>query len=88
MSIEFLNELEDKVSTLITTLENIRQENARLRQELEHSGGRVSEMEAENAQLKHELDSLRAESQGNQDKLSVAAERVQGLIARLESVQQ
>lgn len=87
MSIEFLNELEHKVQALISTLENIRQDNSRLKEELDQSSETIAQMEAENAQLKSELESIRTDSQGNQEKLSLTAEKIQGLLAKLEAVQ-
>ena len=84
MSIDFLNELENKVNALITTLDSMRQENSRLKQDMEQSIGRVLEMEEENGRLKSELDALKTDSQSNQDKMSVAAEKIQGLLAKLD----
>jgi len=87
LSIEFLNELEDKVQALITALENVRNENTRLTQELEQRGGRISELETENDQLKGEIELLKENSNGQQEKLNITTERIQGLLARLETVQ-
>ncbi|NLG15944.1 MAG: cell division protein ZapB [Fibrobacter sp.] len=88
MSVEFLNELENKVSALITTLDSVRQENARLKQEVEESGSMAQEIESENTRLKKELEALRADSQSNQDKMNMAAERIQGLLSRLDTAVQ
>ncbi len=88
MSVEFLNELENKVSALITTLDSMRQENARLKQEVEESGNLAQEVESENTRLKQELEALKADFQSNQDKMNVAAERIQGLLSRLDTAVQ
>ena len=87
MTIEFLSELEDKVTVLLSTLERIREENVRLKTELEQSNGKISEIEAANESLKSELDSIMADSLGNKEKLNTAAERIQGLLIKLETVQ-
>lgn len=87
MSIEFLNDLENKVQALISKLDDIRQENSRLKEELEQSGEMMTQMENDNVQLKSELESIKADSQGKDEKLSVTAERIQGLLAKLEAVQ-
>jgi hypothetical protein len=87
LTIEFLSELEDKVSVLLSTLERVREENIRLKQELEQANGKNSEIEAANESLKSELDSITADSLGNQEKLNTAAERIQGLLIKLETVQ-
>ncbi|MDO5575936.1 MAG: cell division protein ZapB [Fibrobacter sp.] len=87
MSIEFLNDLENKVQALISKLDDIRQENSRLKEELEQSGEMMAQMENDNVQLKSELESIKADSQSKDEKLSVTAERIQGLLAKLEAVQ-
>jgi len=87
LTIEFLSELEDKVTVLLSTLERIREENVRLKTELEQSNGKISEIEAANESLKSELDSIMADSLGNKEKLNTAAERIQGLLIKLETVQ-
>jgi FtsZ-binding cell division protein ZapB len=87
LSIEFLNELENKVTTLLGTLERIREENGKLKQELEQSKGKNAEIEASNASLKNEMDALLADSLSNKEKLDTTAERIQGLLAKLETVQ-
>lgn len=87
MTIEFLSELEDKVSALLSTLERVREENIRLKQELEQANGKSFEIEAANESLKSELDAITVDSLGNQEKLNTAAERIQGLLIKLETVQ-
>lgn len=87
MTIEFLSELEDKINVLLSTLERVREENIRLKQELEQANGKISEIEAANENLKNELDQITTDSLGNKEKLDTAAERIQGLLAKLETVQ-
>jgi len=87
LAIEFLNELENKVSALLTTLEKIREENIRLKQELEQANGKITEIEAANESLKNEIDTVTLDSMGHQEKLTTAAERIQGLLVKLETVQ-
>jgi archaellum component FlaC len=88
LSIDFLNELENKVQALITALDNVRKENNQLREELKQNCNRISDIESENDQLKAELEMLKTDSQNQQDKLNITAERIQGLLAKLEMVQQ
>jgi len=87
LAIEFLNELENKISALITTLDHVRGENIRLKQELEQAQGKIAEIEATNQSLKNEIDNITLDSMGHQEKLTTAAERIQGLLAKLETVQ-
>jgi len=87
LAIDFLNELENKISALITTLDHVRGENIRLKQELEQAQGKIAEIEAANQSLKNEIDNVTLDSMGHQEKLTTAAERIQGLLAKLETVQ-
>lgn len=88
MSVDFLNELENKVNALITTLESMRQENSRLKEEIESNNGRIQGIEEENARLKEELEALRVDSQGAKEKMNVAAERIQNLLSKLDTAVQ
>lgn len=72
MSIEFLNELEKKVDILIKNLEQLRAENAGLKGELGKKSGSSTDIEKENRALR--------------EKLRGAAERIKGLIAKIEAV--
>jgi FtsZ-binding cell division protein ZapB len=86
LSIEFLNDLENKIDTLIATLKRIREENVRLSQELEQSTGRIKDIETQNQNLQNELATLKADSAGHEQKLTATVERIQGLLMKLESV--
>ncbi len=88
MSIDFLNELEDKVQALITALDNVRKENNQLREELNQNSNKISDIESENDQLKAELEMLKTDTQSQQNKLNITAERIQGILSKLEMVQQ
>jgi cell division protein ZapB len=86
--VDFLNELENKVNALITTLESMRQENSRLKEEIESNNGRIQGIEEENARLKEELEAQRVDSQGAKEKMNVAAERIQNLLSKLDTAVQ
>ncbi len=87
MEIEFLNNLENKVTMLLSTLESVRNQNVDLSKELELKGNRISELEAENGNLKRELEQMTLVSASQQEKLNLTAEKIQGMLARLEPVQ-
>lgn len=87
MSIEFLSELENKIEALLSSLERMKQENQEINKQFEKNNGRLAEIESENISLKNELETIRSDSQSRQEKMNAAAERIQGLLARLESVQ-
>ena len=86
MDIKFLDELENKVQSLITMLDTVKKENARLKQELSDSSSKISAMEAENNQLKKELDTLKTDTVDDKDTLNAVTERIQNILVRLESV--
>lgn len=86
MDIKSLDELENKVQSLISLLDNVRRENDRLRQEMTDHASKMSEMESENNQLKQELDALKNSSFDQKSKLETVTERIQGILSRLESV--
>jgi len=86
VSIEFLSDLENKVDAIIGNYEQLRQENTALKSALDAKTAALAELESENLALKNNLGELNAESQRHQDKLKAAAEKVQGLIAKIEGV--
>ena len=86
MDIKYLDDLENKVQTLMKLLENTRQENDKLKQDLLDNSNTIAEMESENSQLKQELDALKSDTLENQSKLETVTERIQGILTRLESV--
>ncbi|MCX7727302.1 MAG: cell division protein ZapB [Chitinispirillaceae bacterium] len=86
MDIKYLDELENRVQTLISVLESVKKENERLKQELMDYNSKISAMENENKQLSYELETLRTSTIESKSKLNSVAERIQGLLARLESV--
>ena len=86
MDIKFLDDLENKVQSLITTLDSVRKENDRLRQELAESSSKFSAIENENNQLKTELDTLKNATADDRTKLDSVTERIQSILVRLESV--
>ena len=86
MDITFLDNLEHKVQTLISTLEEVRKENDRLKQEVTDTSVKISTMEAENNQLNQELSSLKTLTTDHKGKLELVTNRIQSILSRLESV--
>jgi FtsZ-binding cell division protein ZapB len=76
LAVEFLDELERKVDILIKALAELRRENAALKEEAGKKSSGNSELEKENRSLKKDL-------QSREEKLKAAAERIQGLIAKI-----
>ena len=86
MDIKYLDDLENKVQTLISTLESVRGENDKLKQELTDNSNRISAMESEKNQLNQELDILKATTTDHKGKLELVTSRIQNILSRLESV--
>jgi predicted nucleic acid-binding Zn-ribbon protein len=84
--IEFLSDLENKVDAIINNYEQLRQENIALKSVLDSKAAALAEVEKENQVLKKNLSELQSDSRRHQDKLKAAAEKVQGLIAKIEGV--
>lgn len=87
MSLEFIEILENKVDQLLLKVSNLKAENDTLYQEIELSQNRITSLEQENSQLKDELVSLKSTSEEDQKRFTLASERIQGLISKLELVQ-
>jgi predicted nucleic acid-binding Zn-ribbon protein len=86
VSIEFLSDLENKVDAIISNYEQLKQENSALKGVLDAKTAALTELENENKALKNNLSDLQSDSQRHQEKLRAAAEKVQGLIAKIEGV--
>lgn len=86
MDIKYLDDLENKVQTLISTLEEVRRENDKLKREITDSSSRISAMESENNQLGQELSVLKAATTDHKGKLELVTNRIQNILSRLESV--
>ncbi len=86
VSIEFLSDLENKVDAIISNYDRLRQENIAMKGILDAKTAALAELEKENQALKKNIGELQSDSQRNQDKLKAAAEKVKGLIAKIEGV--
>ena len=76
MPVEFLSELENKVETLLLSLEEVKDENIILKKTKEQSETRISELESENKDLtqkletaNNSLDTLKTELGGENEEL-------------------
>ncbi len=87
MSIEFLSELETKIDVLIKSLAQSREEVVTISTEFEKAKDRITELELENMELKSESESIRSDVDVKQDKINSAAQRIQDLISKLDTVQ-
>jgi chromosome segregation ATPase len=95
LSAEFFNELselENKIEMLLQSLEELRDENAILKQSGDLNGTRVAELESRNKELEGEnhglreqVEALSADLNGEREKISSASERVKGLLAKFDA---
>jgi chromosome segregation ATPase len=84
--LDSLSELENKIDSLISTIGSLREEKSRLSEEIETFKQKIREIETGNAAIVEELETVKKSNEEKQRKLDGAAEKVQGLLAKLESV--
>jgi len=86
LSLDSLSELENKIDSLISTIGSLREEKSRLSEEIENYKQKIREIETGTAAIVEELETVKKSNEEKQQKLDGAAEKVQGLLAKLESV--
>jgi uncharacterized coiled-coil protein SlyX len=84
---ETIAQLEEKIEALIGSYTTVRKQNGDMSRELGVRDERIRELEEQNAGLQQEILSLRETSSDRQNVLDSAAQRVQNLIEKLESIQ-
>ncbi len=84
---ETIAQLEEKIEALIGSYTTVRKQNEDMSRELGVRDERIRELEEQNAGLQQEILSLRETSSDRQNVLDSAAQRVQNLIEKLESIQ-
>jgi FtsZ-binding cell division protein ZapB len=82
MELEFLSELENKVGTLVDAVGGLKAENERVRAEFEAG---MAGLRGENEDLKRQIAELRAGADADRGRLAEAAERVKGLVAKIDT---
>jgi FtsZ-binding cell division protein ZapB len=86
LSADFLTQLEIKIDTLIAKVQTLKEEKAKLAEEVELEKGKNRDAESGTQALANECESLRKSNEEKQNKLDSAAEKIQGLLSKLESV--
>jgi seryl-tRNA synthetase len=81
------SELEIKIDDLILKVRNLKQEKNSLEQEIAVQSGKSLEFETENNALKEEVRNLKSNFEDQRKKLDGAAEKIQALLSKLESVE-
>ena len=78
--------MENKIDTLIATVASLKEEKNRLAEEVDLRKKKLLELESGNQAFVDEFESLKKSNEDKQKKLDSAAEKVQGLLTKLESV--
>lgn len=86
MSLEAIDILENKIDSLVQKLRGIESENAGLRDEIKKKEHSVHDWDREKKDLEKEIDTLKSDSVSKQQRLDEAAQRIQTIVAKLESV--
>lgn len=81
MNLDVIIELENKVEKLIQLV-------LKAKDDLELKEKMIQEMESENSNLQKELDVYKQSSLEKQDQLNAAAEKVKGLLTKLEKIEE
>jgi predicted RNase H-like nuclease (RuvC/YqgF family) len=83
---EIFTELEQKIEGLFSKVQHFKEEKNKLEKKNEEQKGTIQELELENASLKKELAEVKNTDEIRRKKLDAAAEKIQGLLVKLESV--
>ena len=84
---EIFSTLENKIESLFTKVKSFKQEKNNLERKIEEQKGKIRELESENVSLKKEIAEVKNSGEIRQKKLDSAAEKIQGLLGRLEAVE-
>jgi chromosome segregation ATPase len=86
LSVDSLTQLENKIDGLIANMKTLKEEKTRLSEELEQKNTVIREFEAGTQSSAGEIELLKKNLEDKQKKLDSAAEKIQGLLTKLESV--
>jgi FtsZ-binding cell division protein ZapB len=86
LALEVINDLEVRIDALIQAFNGLKEERDTLKAEINDKENSIQNLNEENQNLRKELQSLREISDVQQGKVKTAAEKIQELISKLESV--
>lgn len=86
MDSDTFTRLEQQVDRLLKAFGELKAENETLRRELAEARQTLQETEAKKQELSTSIGSLLGDSEANEEKLQAAAEKLESIITRLESV--
>ena len=82
---EYLSELEKKVDALIKNLDQLKRENAVLKETALQTSDELAKINSENGSLQNELDLIKSNTQEHQEKLLAATDKIKSLIAKIDA---
>jgi predicted nucleic acid-binding Zn-ribbon protein len=85
LAVEILLELETKIDTVLSSVKTLKEENAKVSQDLAETRQKIQELEAIYTTLARDLESSKNEVNDKQAKLDNAIEKIQGMLSKLES---
>ncbi|MBN2036851.1 MAG: cell division protein ZapB [Chitinispirillaceae bacterium] len=85
MSIDILNELENKIDTVLEKVDHLREENNRLKGEINTSNKKTATLEEGLRVKNEECTALKSSSEKDQEKLKKVTEKIQGLLEKIEA---
>jgi chromosome segregation ATPase len=80
-----LSELEKKVDALIKNLDQLKQENVKLKEASLQKADELTKTKEENISLKNELDGIKSTTLEHQEKLLAATDKIKSLIAKIDA---
>jgi predicted RNase H-like nuclease (RuvC/YqgF family) len=84
---EIFTELENKIESLFTKVQNFKQEKNKLEQKIEEQKGTIQDLESQNVSLKKELEEIKNNDGIRQKKLESAADKVRRLLEKLDNAE-
>ena len=88
MGDEIFTELENKIESLYTKVQNFKIEKNKLEQKIEEQKGTIEDLESQNVSLKKELEEVKNNDEIRQKKLEAAADKVRRLLIKLDDVEE
>ena len=87
MPIENIEELEKKIDSIITVVQELKSEKKRLSAQIEEQTAKIESLEAEKSNLNGKISSAEGSSDERQKKMELAALRIADLLVKLEAVE-
>ena len=87
MASEFLTELGNKIDSLIVKVQTLKHEKDALEQDVATKDNKIRELETQSGSMQEESRLLKISNEELQKKLGDAADKIQGILSKLDSVE-